>query len=119
VPGHLAAHHALTVTVRGASGPGTPAVVIVAGVADCQVLGPLALSLLVAFLVTVPVNRWMIGRGKGHAVVHPYHHWPAGLGSPPREVRSTAESQAHLQDVHEPLQTPQLSLVLRVGVGVP
>ncbi|MFE7937996.1 DUF4396 domain-containing protein [Streptomyces griseoincarnatus] len=24
----------------------------------------------VAFLVTTPVNKWMIGRGKGHAVVH-------------------------------------------------
>ena len=34
----------------------------------------LALSLAIAFVVTVPVNRWMIGRGKGHAVVHQYHH---------------------------------------------
>jgi len=24
--------------------------------------------------VTVPVNRWLIGRGRGHAVVHAYHH---------------------------------------------
>ena len=34
----------------------------------------LAFSLAVAFLITVPVNRWMLGRGKGHAVVHAYHH---------------------------------------------
>ena len=34
----------------------------------------LAVSLAVAFAVTVPVNRWLIGRGKGHAVVHQYHH---------------------------------------------
>jgi hypothetical protein len=34
----------------------------------------LAGSLLVAFLLTTPVNRWMISRGKGHAVVHHYHH---------------------------------------------
>nr|WP_176743059.1 DUF4396 domain-containing protein [Streptomyces sp. MnatMP-M27] len=33
----------------------------------------LALSFVVAFLITTPVNRWMIGRGKGHAVVHQYH----------------------------------------------
>ncbi|MGW3242522.1 DUF4396 domain-containing protein [Streptomyces sp. NPDC001070] len=33
----------------------------------------LALSFAVAFLVTTPVNKWMIGRGKGHAVVHQYH----------------------------------------------
>ncbi|MGW7369591.1 DUF4396 domain-containing protein [Streptomyces sp. NPDC054841] len=36
--------------------------------------GALALAFLVAFLVTTPVNKWMIGRGKGHAVVHQYHH---------------------------------------------
>jgi len=34
----------------------------------------LAASLVVAFLLTTPVNRWMISRGKGHAVVHKYHH---------------------------------------------
>ncbi|MFD5039300.1 DUF4396 domain-containing protein [Streptomyces sp. NPDC058377] len=28
---------------------------------------------VVAFLLTTPVNKWMIGRGKGHAVVHAYH----------------------------------------------
>ncbi|HEY6934324.1 MAG TPA: DUF4396 domain-containing protein [Marmoricola sp.] len=33
----------------------------------------LAASLAVAFVVTVPVNRWMIGRGRGHAVVHAMH----------------------------------------------
>ncbi|MEU0170549.1 DUF4396 domain-containing protein [Streptomyces iakyrus] len=27
----------------------------------------------VAFVITTPVNKWMIGRGKGHAVVHAYH----------------------------------------------
>jgi hypothetical protein len=30
----------------------------------------LAFALAVAFVVTVPVNRWLIGRGKGHAVMH-------------------------------------------------
>ncbi|MFC6062336.1 DUF4396 domain-containing protein [Streptomyces ochraceiscleroticus] len=35
--------------------------------------GTLAFSLVLAFLVTTPVNKWMIGRGKGHAVVHQYH----------------------------------------------
>ncbi|MFE2928021.1 DUF4396 domain-containing protein [Streptomyces goshikiensis] len=33
----------------------------------------LAISLAIAFVVTTPVNKWMIGRGKGHAVVHRYH----------------------------------------------
>lgn len=27
----------------------------------------------VALLVTTPVNKWMIGQGKGHAVVHAHH----------------------------------------------
>ncbi|MGP2439541.1 DUF4396 domain-containing protein [Streptomyces sp. JW3] len=27
----------------------------------------------VAFLITTPVNKWMIGRGKGHAVAHAHH----------------------------------------------
>lgn len=27
----------------------------------------------IAFLITTPVNKWMIGRGRGHAVVHAYH----------------------------------------------
>ncbi|MFF4243381.1 DUF4396 domain-containing protein [Streptomyces sp. NPDC001822] len=30
-------------------------------------------GLAVAFVITTPVNKWMIGRGKGHAVVHGYH----------------------------------------------
>lgn len=35
--------------------------------------GSLAASLVLAFIVTVPVNRWLIARGKGHAVVHAMH----------------------------------------------
>ncbi len=45
-----------------------------AGVVSCLFWGSLAFALAVAFVVTVPVNRWLIGRGKGHAVVHQYHH---------------------------------------------
>ena len=33
----------------------------------------LAASLLVAFVVTVPVNRYLLIRGRGHAVLHGYH----------------------------------------------
>jgi len=35
--------------------------------------GSLALSLAVAGVVAFPVNRWMISRGQGHAVVHGAH----------------------------------------------
>ena len=31
------------------------------------------MALAVAFVVTVPVNKWMIDRGLGHAVVHEMH----------------------------------------------
>jgi hypothetical protein len=30
-------------------------------------------SLAIAFVVTVPVNHWLIARGRGHAVVHELH----------------------------------------------
>jgi hypothetical protein len=36
--------------------------------------GSLAFALAVAFVVTVPVNRALIARGRGHAVVHAHHH---------------------------------------------
>jgi hypothetical protein len=45
-----------------------------AGLTDVLFWASLAVSLVIAFVVTTPVNRWMIGRGMGHAVVHEYHH---------------------------------------------
>src|SRR4029453_2401817 len=33
----------------------------------------LAGSLAIAFVVTLPVNRWLMSRGRGHAVVHGLH----------------------------------------------
>ncbi|MEV8637562.1 DUF4396 domain-containing protein [Streptosporangium sp. NPDC051023] len=45
-----------------------------AGLGSGLFWGALAFSLLAAFLVTTPVNKWIIGRGRGHAVVHAYHH---------------------------------------------
>lgn len=44
-----------------------------AGLATLLFWGTLVASLAVAFVVTVPVNHWMIGRGRGHAVVHQMH----------------------------------------------
>nr|WP_284291527.1 DUF4396 domain-containing protein [Angustibacter aerolatus] len=41
--------------------------------ADALFWGSLVLSLVVAFVVTVPVNRALIARGRGHAVVHAHH----------------------------------------------
>ena len=36
--------------------------------------GALLGGLAVAFVLTTPVNKWMIGRGKGHAVAHAHAH---------------------------------------------
>ena len=35
--------------------------------------GSMALALVVAGMFAFPVNRWLIARGKGHAVVHAHH----------------------------------------------
>jgi hypothetical protein len=44
-----------------------------AGLDSLLFWGALAFALAVAFVVTLPVNRWLIGRGRGHAVVHQHH----------------------------------------------
>jgi Domain of unknown function (DUF4396) len=44
-----------------------------AGLTDSMFWGSLALSLAVAFVVAFPVNRWMISRGLGHAVMAGHH----------------------------------------------
>ena len=44
-----------------------------AGLGSWLFWGALAFALAVAFVVTVPVNRWLIARGRGHAVVHQLH----------------------------------------------
>jgi len=44
-----------------------------AGLASALFWSTLAASLAIAFIVTVPVNRWLLARGQGHAVVHQFH----------------------------------------------
>ena len=34
----------------------------------------LAVALLIAGVAAYPANRWLLARGKGHAVVHAHHH---------------------------------------------
>ena len=48
-----------------------------AGLSDVLFWGSLALSLVLAFIVAFPVNRWLIRMGRGHALVHA-HHQKAG-----------------------------------------
>jgi Domain of unknown function (DUF4396) len=44
-----------------------------AGVGDIGFWLALAVALLIAGVAAFPVNRWLIARGKGHAVVHRHH----------------------------------------------
>ncbi len=44
-----------------------------AGLGSFRFWGSLAFALLVAGAAAYPVNRWLLSRGKGHAVVHLYH----------------------------------------------
>jgi hypothetical protein len=44
-----------------------------AGAGNPGFYGALALSLLIAGVFAFPVNRWLIRRGRGHAVIHEHH----------------------------------------------
>jgi hypothetical protein len=44
-----------------------------AGLDDARFWISLAVALLVAGAVAYPANRWLIARGRGHAVVHAHH----------------------------------------------
>lgn len=44
-----------------------------AGLGDALFWGSLAVALAIAFAAAFPVNRFLIARGKGHAVVHRRH----------------------------------------------
>lgn len=45
-----------------------------AGLASPLFWGSLAVSLVVAGAAAYPVNRWLIARGRGHALAHAHHH---------------------------------------------
>src|SRR3954468_22538628 len=53
--------NAIVLTVPGA---------MEAGLGTLLFWGSLSFALAIAFLAAVPVNRWLIARGKGHAAVH-------------------------------------------------
>ena len=44
-----------------------------AGLDDLLFWASLAFALAVAWVAAFPVNRWLIARGRGHAVVHAHH----------------------------------------------
>jgi hypothetical protein len=63
-----------------------------AGLGSLLFWGSLSFSLVVAGAFAVPVNRWLIGRGRGHAVVH-----ETGIhGGPPVRVVGCAAAVAFI-----------------------
>ena len=44
-----------------------------AGLGDALFWGSLAFALAVAWVAAFPVNRWLISRGRGHALAHAHH----------------------------------------------
>ena len=67
-----------------------------AGLGDLLFWGSLSIALVIAGLFALPVNRWLLARGKGHAVVHetgihggpPTRVSPRSRPSPPCSARS-------------------------------
>lgn len=49
----------------------------------------LTVSLVVAFIITVPLNRYLLARGKGHAHVHQYH------------AHDDHQGQSHHHEMHD------------------
>ena len=76
-----------------------------AGLASPLFWGSLAFALAVAFFAAFPVNRYLIARGRGHAVVHQYHggHHSGGHeeGHDDYEHRRQEQHHAYRQYNHE------------------
>jgi hypothetical protein len=53
-----------------------------AGLGDVRFWSALAAALAIAFAAALPVNRWLIARGRGHAVIHA-HLGHGGHGAGP------------------------------------
>lgn len=61
-----------------------------AGLGDVLFWGALSFALAIAFVMTVPVNRWLLARGKGHTAVH-----ETGIhGGPPTRLVGAATAIA-------------------------
>jgi len=55
----------------------------------------MAISLALAGLLAFPLNRWLISRGRGHAVVHAFHGHGAAEGAPVSAVHAQHTHHAH------------------------
>lgn len=80
--------NALMMTIPGA---------MEAGIASGLFWGSMTLSLVLAGAAAFPINRWLIARGKGHAVVHQHHaaHARSASFRPEPHTPSHAAHHAH------------------------
>jgi hypothetical protein len=86
------------VTIPGAMG---------ATLADWLFWGALGLALAVAFVAAWPVNRYLIARGRGHAVMHELHHG-GHAGTP----------QVPALDVRRLVVVGAAAVLFTIGVGI-
>jgi hypothetical protein len=61
---------------------------LAAGLGDSLFWWSLGVGFAIAFVFTFPLNRWLIARGPGHAVIHEYQ----GISGDPRRVCPHARS---------------------------
>lgn len=68
-----------------------------AGVVSPLFWGSMALSLVLAGAAAFPINRWLIARGRGHAVIHKYHghHAPEAAGKKEIPVGQPVSHHTH------------------------
>jgi hypothetical protein len=83
-----------------------------AGLDDRLFWGSLALALAIAFVAAWPVNRYLIGRGRGHAVVQSFHgHHVHG----DHEAAEQVPPQLHLARL---AAIGSAAIAFTVGIGV-
>lgn len=65
-----------------------------AGLTTLLFWGSLGISLVVAGLAAFPVNRWLIARGRGHALVHRHHDHRRSEGDLP-DAQGASRPHSH------------------------
>ncbi len=66
-----------------------------AGLSSPLFWGSMALSLLLAGMAAFPLNRWLIARGRGHAVVHKHHGHHAPEATSKKEIPAGQHASHH------------------------
>jgi len=83
-----------------------------AGLANPLFWGALGFALMVAFAFAYPLNRYLIARGQGHAVVHAYH----GHGSTGHDEAASKGSRRAFVGIG--LAAVAVTLVVTVGAAM-